>query len=168
MIGFNITDAIDTWFAEYGAIFNIGVDPYAEAQLKVLRRDEVDDRIVIHAENYGERFPVQPGNREWNHHPLLEAAVEYMDVPDDVAFEVAIYSEAPAGASTGTSAAVTVALIGSLDMLTAFPWTDDHVKDNHSYPSKAAVRASMYACVSVLLFLFCVVLLLKIKVFNLC
>ena len=38
--------------------------------------------------------------------------------PDDVAFEVAIYSEAPAGASTGTSAAVTVALIGSLDMLT--------------------------------------------------
>ena len=108
----------DTWFAEYGAIFNIGVHPYAEAQLKVLRRDEVDDRIVIHAENYGERFPVQPGNREWNHHPLLEAAVEYMDVPDDVAFEVAIYSEAPAGASTGTSAAVTVALIGSLDMLT--------------------------------------------------
>ncbi|MBN61184.1 MAG: GHMP kinase [Gemmatimonadetes bacterium] len=108
----------DTWFAEYGAIFNIGVYPYAEAQLKVLRRDEVDDRIVIHAENYGERFPVQPGNREWNHHPLLEAAVEYMDVPDDVAFEVAIYSEAPAGASTGTSAAVTVALIGSLDMLT--------------------------------------------------
>ena len=108
----------DTWFAEYGAIFNIGVHPYAEAQLKVLRRDEVDDRIVIHAENYGERFPVQPGNREWNHHPLLAAAVEYMDVPDDVAFEVAIYSEAPAGASTGTSAAVTVALIGSLDMLT--------------------------------------------------
>ena len=108
----------DTWFAEYGAIFNIGVYPYAEAQLKVLRRDEVDDRIVIHAANYGERFPVQPGNREWNHHPLLEAAVEYMDVPDDVAFEVAIYSEAPAGASTGTSAAVTVALIGSLDMLT--------------------------------------------------
>ena len=108
----------DTWFAEYGAIFNIGVYPYAEAQLKVLRRDEVDDRIVIHAENYGERFPVQPGNREWNHYPLLEAAVEYMDVPDDVAFEVAIYSEAPAGASTGTSAAVTVALIGSLDMLT--------------------------------------------------
>ena len=39
----------DTWFAEYGAIFNIGVYPYAEAQLKVLRRDEVDDRIVIHA-----------------------------------------------------------------------------------------------------------------------
>ena len=29
----------DTWFAEYGAIFNIGVYPYAEAQLKIFRRD---------------------------------------------------------------------------------------------------------------------------------
>jgi D-glycero-alpha-D-manno-heptose-7-phosphate kinase len=41
-----------------------------------------------------------------------------MKIPDDLAFEVTIYSEAPAGASTGTSAAVTVALIGALDLLT--------------------------------------------------
>ena len=41
-----------------------------------------------------------------------------MKVPQDVAFEVGIYTEAPAGASTGTSAAVTVALIGALDLLT--------------------------------------------------
>ncbi|HIG53672.1 MAG TPA: GHMP kinase [Candidatus Handelsmanbacteria bacterium] len=109
----------DTWFAEYGAIFNIGVYPYAEAQLKIFRRDQVEDRIVIHAENFAERFSVERGNREWNHHPLLEAAVEYMNVPQDVAFEVGIYSEAPAGASTGTSAAVTVALIGALDLLTS-------------------------------------------------
>ena len=40
-----------------------------------------------------------------------------MCVPDDYAFEVSIYSEAPSGASTGTSAAVTVALIGGLDLL---------------------------------------------------
>ena len=46
----------DTWFAEYGAIFNIGVYPYAEAQLKIFRRDQVEDCIVIHAENFGERF----------------------------------------------------------------------------------------------------------------
>jgi D-glycero-alpha-D-manno-heptose-7-phosphate kinase len=49
---------------------------------------------------------------------LLEAAIEYMRIPDQLAFEVTIYSEAPAGASTGTSAAVTVALIGALDSLT--------------------------------------------------
>jgi D-glycero-alpha-D-manno-heptose-7-phosphate kinase len=39
-------------------------------------------------------------------------------VPESLAFEVTIYSEAPTGASTGTSAAVTVALIGALDCLT--------------------------------------------------
>ena len=108
----------DTWFAEYGRIFNIGVYPYAEAQLKVFRLDQVEDRIVIHVENYGERYSVETGVNGWNHHPLLEAAIEYMRLPDDIAFEVNIYSEAPAGASTGTSAAVTVALIGALDLLT--------------------------------------------------
>ncbi len=108
----------DTWFAQHGAIFNIGVYPYAEAQIKVYARDQVADRIVIHAENYGQRFAVSPGNSTWSHHPLLEAAIEYMRLPPDVAFEVSIHSEAPAGASTGTSAAVTVALIGALDLLT--------------------------------------------------
>jgi D-glycero-alpha-D-manno-heptose-7-phosphate kinase len=41
-----------------------------------------------------------------------------MNVPEDLAVEVTIFSEAPAGASTGTSAAVSVALIGALDRLT--------------------------------------------------
>jgi D-glycero-alpha-D-manno-heptose-7-phosphate kinase len=108
----------DTWFAEHGQIFNIGVHPYAEAQIKVFRRKQVDDRIIVHAENYGERYAIKNQGNGWSHHPLLEAAIEYMHVPEDVAFEVTIYSEAPAGASTGTSAAVTVALIGALDQLT--------------------------------------------------
>lgn len=108
----------DTWFAEHGRIFNIGVYPYAEAQVKVFHRDEVEHRIVVHAENYGERYTVTRQVDGWGHHPLLEAAIEYMRVPEDTAFEVTIYSEAPAGASTGTSAAVTVALIGALDLLT--------------------------------------------------
>jgi len=108
----------DTWFAEHGSIFNIAVYPYAEAQIEVFRRDQAEDRIVIHAENYGERFAVEESSGTWTHHPLLEAAVEYMRLPQDVAFEVTIYCDAPAGCATGTSAAVTVALIGALDMLT--------------------------------------------------
>jgi D-glycero-alpha-D-manno-heptose-7-phosphate kinase len=131
----------DTWFAGYGKIFNIGVYPYAEVQIKVYRnhvgagerKDHASepaptqnthisqftppsDRIIINAENYGERYIVTP-EKHWDKHPLLEAAIEYMDVPNDYAFEVSIYSEAPSGASTGTSAAVTVALIGGLDLL---------------------------------------------------
>lgn len=108
----------DTWFARYGKVFNIGVYPYAEVQVEVYPFEGQEDRIVIHAENYGERYVVQPKTLGWDQHPLLEAAIGYMHIPDDVAFEVTIYSEAPAGCSTGTSAAVTVALIGALDGLT--------------------------------------------------
>ena len=72
---------------------------------------------MINAENYGERYTMIREKR-WDKHPLLEASIEYMRVPDDLSFEITLYSEAPGGASTGTSAAVTVALIGALDCLT--------------------------------------------------
>lgn len=108
----------DTWFAEYGKVFNIGVYPYAEVQIGVSPYPGEGDRITIHAENYGERYVLSPEKPGWDRHPLLEAAIERMKVPDDVALQVTIYSEAPSGASTGTSAAVTVALIGALDCLT--------------------------------------------------
>ncbi|UCC65028.1 MAG: GHMP kinase [Anaerolineae bacterium] len=108
----------DTWFAGHGKIFNIGVYPYAEVQIEVYPYDGGEDRIVIHAENYGERYTMHPERPGWDRHPLLEAAIERMRVPDGVALQVTIYSEAPSGASTGTSAAVTVALIGALDCLT--------------------------------------------------
>ncbi|MCD6284968.1 MAG: GHMP kinase [Anaerolineae bacterium] len=108
----------DTWFAEYGKIFNIGVYPYVEVQIEVYPAKTGEDRVVLYAENYGERFVVNPDAPGWDHHPLLEAAIGRMGVPDDVAIQATIYSEAPSGCSTGTSAAVTVALIGALDRLT--------------------------------------------------
>jgi D-glycero-alpha-D-manno-heptose-7-phosphate kinase len=113
----------DTWFAGYGRIFNIGVYPYAEVQIAVFPNTDAERRIVIHAENYGERYVLHPEqwvepDHPWDKHPLLEAAIAYMGIPKDLAFEATIYSEAPAGASTGTSAAVTVALIGALSQLT--------------------------------------------------
>jgi len=107
----------DTWFAGYGRIFNIGVYPYAEVQIAAYEHNYEHNRIIIDAENYGERYVVNQ-QKHWDKHPLIEAAIEYMHVPDNLDFEVTIYSEAPSGASTGTSAAVTVALVGALDMLT--------------------------------------------------
>jgi|GEM_PF-12636 len=107
----------DTWFAGHGKIFNIGVYPYAEVQIKVFPDGDQQDRIVINAENYGERYTMIREKR-WDKHPLLEASIEYMRVPNYLTFEITLYSEAPGGASTGTSAAVTVALIGALDCLT--------------------------------------------------
>ena len=112
----------DTWFAEHGQVFNIGVYPYAEVQITVYKRDEVEDGIIINAENYGQQYVVDPevhsSEHGWLRHPLIEASIEIMRLPKDLAYEVNIYSEAPAGASTGTSAAVSVALIGGLDTLT--------------------------------------------------
>ena len=110
----------DTWFAKHGRIFNVGVYPYVEVQIEVYSRQEQRDRVVLHAENFGQRYAVFPKTErhEWIHHPLLEAAIDYMGVPSDISAQISIYSEAPAGCSTGTSAAVSVALIGALDRLT--------------------------------------------------
>ncbi len=106
----------DTWFARHGRIFNIAVHPSAEVQLRVLPLD--GPRITIHAENYGERYSIDPPRGQYTKHPLLEAAFDAMSIPDDIAIEVSIYCDAPVGCSTGTSAAVSVALVGALDCLT--------------------------------------------------
>jgi D-glycero-alpha-D-manno-heptose-7-phosphate kinase len=108
----------DTWFAGHGKIFNIGVYPYAEVQLEVFAARALPERVVIHAENYGERYALRRDQAGWDRHPLLEAAIELMQVPAEVSFQATIFSEAPGGMGTGTSAAVTVALIGALDRLT--------------------------------------------------
>ncbi len=107
----------DTWFAGHGKVFNIGVYPYVEVQVKVHDATALPNRVVLDAENYGERYTFAPGVLP-DRHPLLEAAVDAMGLPDDVSVEISIFSEAPAGCSTGTSAAVTVALLGALDALT--------------------------------------------------
>ena len=106
----------DTWFAKHGRVLNIAVYPYAEVQIRVFPRGD-RPQVVIHAENYGEQFTLESVGGPYDHHPLLEAALEYMGVPKDLAINVSIFSEAPAGCSTGTSAAVSVALIGALDLL---------------------------------------------------
>jgi len=108
----------DTWFAGRGRIFNIAVYPYAEVQVEVHPYRGRGDRIVINAENFGERYVMGRDHKAGDRHRLLEAAIRHMKAPRDLAIEVTIFSEAPIGGSTGTSAAVTVALIGALDRLT--------------------------------------------------
>lgn len=109
----------DTWFAETGAVFNIGVYPYAEVQLYVTETPPGEDRkITIHAENFGDRYVLDPGPIEYEKHPLLEACLDSMELPPNLSFEVNLYSAAPAGCSTGTSAAISVALLAALDLLT--------------------------------------------------
>jgi D-glycero-alpha-D-manno-heptose-7-phosphate kinase len=107
----------DTWFAGHGKVFNVGVHPAVEVQVAVHPRGALANRVVLDVENYGDRYAFEPGLLP-GRHPLLEAAVDEIGVPDDVSVEISIWSEAPAGCSTGTSASVSVALIGALDSLT--------------------------------------------------
>jgi D-glycero-alpha-D-manno-heptose-7-phosphate kinase len=103
----------DTWFARYGKVFNIAVRPYVEVQVEARRRSGGEPHVVVNAENLGE-----PGECGVHGDSLIEAAIERVGVPEELAVSVTVFSEAPVGASTGTSASVTVALLGALDQLT--------------------------------------------------
>jgi len=117
----------DTWFARHGKVFSIAVSPYVEVQMKVYERSEGRPRITIHAENYGERYAIEEPNGVYDKHPLIEAAMDYASIPKHISIEVTIFSEAPPGCSTGTSAAVSVALLGALDTLSAGRMTPHQV-----------------------------------------
>jgi D-glycero-alpha-D-manno-heptose-7-phosphate kinase len=94
-------------------VFSVAVSPNVEAQIAAAPAAAGQGRVVVHAENFHERFEPVAGP-PWGAHPLIEATVAHVGVPRDTAIEITIYSEMPAGASTGTSAAVTVALIAAL------------------------------------------------------
>jgi D-glycero-alpha-D-manno-heptose-7-phosphate kinase len=106
----------DTWFAKHGAVFSIAVRPHARVRVRVSANGPPG--VVLHVEDFGERYVVTPQPSAWGPHPLLEATIAFMKVPSHLGLEVSIHSEAPSGAGTGTSSAVTVALVGALDALT--------------------------------------------------
>ena len=87
----------DTWFARHGRVLNIAVLPGVEVRLTI-RRDAGGNHITF--------IPAST--------PLLDAAVQSAAIPADIALEIAVSSEMPPGAATGTSASVTVALLGAL------------------------------------------------------
>src|SRR5688572_16429508 len=78
----------DTWFALYGRVFNIAVSPYVEVQVHAHERTDSHPRVVIHAENYGESYAIQHPVGEYDKHPLLEAAVDFVGIPDNISVEV--------------------------------------------------------------------------------
>ena len=108
----------DTWFAGHGQVFNIAVQPGAEVQIDVHPVCDGVPAIIVHPQDLGPPYEVRHHAPPWGPHPLLEAAIASMPIPSNLRLEVRIHSAAPPGAGTGTSAAVTVALIGALDALT--------------------------------------------------
>ncbi len=112
----------DTWFAGHGKVLNIGAGPCSEVEIEVYPRETGRERCIIHAENFGDCYAWDISGSAWDRHPLLEASIRYTGLPDDVAIRVTLYSHVPAGASTGTSASIAVALIAALDELSDRYW----------------------------------------------
>ena len=85
----------DTWFAGHGRIFNIGVYPYAEVQIEVFRRAAPTAGSSSTPRTTASATPWPRRTSPWDRHPLLEAAIEYMKVPEDLHLEVTIYLRGP-------------------------------------------------------------------------
>jgi D-glycero-alpha-D-manno-heptose-7-phosphate kinase len=107
----------DTWVARHGQVFNIAVRPLVSVRIDVFPAGAREARVVLDARNYGVRYAPALDAAAWGPHPLLEAAFREIRPPAENDIEISIRSDAPAGASTGTSAAVIVALLGALDRL---------------------------------------------------
>ena len=108
----------DTWFAKHGAVLNIAVSPYAECRMEVAEVPQWRERFYFTVDDYGDRYRLDPQNVTFGRHPLLEACVKSMPIPKGLDVEISLHSSIPGGSSTGTSAAVTVALLRALDCLT--------------------------------------------------
>jgi D-glycero-alpha-D-manno-heptose-7-phosphate kinase len=105
----------DTWFARRGSVFHVAVNPGVRVVIRARSGEAPGGGLIrLHAENYGDRYTFTPGARPWGRHPLLEAAIESVGVPPGMRADVRVGSTVPPGASTGTSAAVCVALVGAL------------------------------------------------------
>lgn len=109
----------DTWFARWGKVFNIAVRPLVSVRIDAFPAGSRGAPVILDVRNYKVRYAPTLDASEWGPHPLLEATFREIKPPDDADIEVTILSDAPAGASTGTSAAVVVALLGALDRLAA-------------------------------------------------
>ena len=107
----------DTWFAGTGKVLNFAVFPSVEVTVVTRPKKAREAQITIHAENYHDVYSIDTSSTLWTKHPLIEAGFKLFELPAKLHLDVSIFSEAPAGAATGTSAAVSVAILGALDLI---------------------------------------------------
>lgn len=115
----------DTWFAGSGLVCSVAVQPGVEVEIEVAAGS---GRVTIDATDYGDRYLLDEGR---GRHPLLEACVDEVGVPEGLDVVVAVQSAVPPGASTGTSAAVAVAMVAALSAL------GDDVPDRRALATRA-------------------------------
>jgi len=100
----------DTHFAQRGHVLNVAVSLFANVTIKTVARPG----IAINVQDYGERLYIENAAAVGydSHHDLLKAAIKIMGVGGGL--EVMISADVPPGCGTGSSAAISVALINAL------------------------------------------------------
>ena len=117
----------DTWFAKYGAVCNLAVSPPVRVRIDASPSDGGAASVIIAAENFDEEYSYEAGGVH-GRHPLLEAAIDLVGVPENTSLRIEIASAMPPGASAGTSAATSVALIGALTAIRGSTLSPDEVE----------------------------------------
>lgn len=102
-----------------GAVFQIAVYPHVEVQLFLWEEAGPDARFTLSVENAGQNDPPNADSPAFQKLPLIEAALKSLRIPEQWSIVVNLFSHAPAGSSLGTSAAVSVAIMGTLEALTS-------------------------------------------------
>jgi D-glycero-alpha-D-manno-heptose-7-phosphate kinase len=103
----------DTHFAKTGRVLNFAVSLFARATLRTRKKPGVE----IHAVDYGDRFQIDDiiKARYGTQFDLLLAATKKMPVKSGL--EITISADVPPGCGTGSSAAISVALLLGLARL---------------------------------------------------
>jgi D-glycero-alpha-D-manno-heptose-7-phosphate kinase len=107
----------DTWFARSGAVVNFAVDLFARVTIQTRRKPG----ITIYAQNFGDVVEIPDLEKATyaHQHGLLIAALKVMKIRQGL--DVWISADVPAGCGTGSSAAVSVAMIKALSVLSGEP-----------------------------------------------
>jgi len=103
----------DTHFAGQGRVVNLAVSLFAHVTVKT----RTEPGVTIHILDYGDRVEVADVVREGygTKHDLLLAALKRMEVLSGL--DVYITADVPPGCGTGSSAAITVALLKALAVI---------------------------------------------------
>ncbi len=103
----------DTHFAGSGTVLNVAINLYANVTVKKSARSGVTIRI----QDYGEELYIKNVDEaEYNnHHDLLKAALKTIKIHGG--YEVSISADVPPGCGTGSSAAISVALVNALGII---------------------------------------------------
>ena len=120
----------DTRFAKYGAVCSIAIEPRVEVEIDMVEPEDPSEAHIIISiyqaqnrtrppENYGEVWDMDD---EWfgKTYPLIKETIALTSF-EETACNINIYSDMPAGASTGTSAATMVALYAGMCELIGTP-----------------------------------------------